>query len=286
MNDVDQDSRAGRERLMLMIADFAASCSHQFNDLKDGNGGYLSREIAVDAVTSGVRNRATARLREMYDAPVYLADQPEGPWARNEAWLISAVDGLDSLRRGGRRAAVAFALLRNGHPIVSAVSPLFSTRRYMAGRNIGAWSQEWDAEPKRIAVSRVGSLAESVLSFGLPEEHVPGAIRAIVELKGRGSRLRSRHLAGCTSLDLVDIARGEAQGHFEANVAPAAVAAGRLILQAAGGETTDWQGHRLEESGTLRANFAATGSPAVHQEMLRVLSTIKTGSEKGWPVQD
>ncbi|WP_426990688.1 inositol monophosphatase family protein [Pseudarthrobacter sp. Y6] len=157
---------------------------------------------------------------------------------------------------------------------LSVVAPVFSDRRYLAGAGLGAWEQDEREEPRRIHVSSVDSLAPSTLSFGLPaDEDSAAAFRPATRMRPKTGALR---LSGYSSLDLVDVAHGATQGHFEAGVDHADVAAGLLILAEAGGVSTDGRGDFIHPRSSAGPINLAASNGRIHGEMLHTLSKIKT----------
>ncbi|WP_255770914.1 inositol monophosphatase family protein [Pseudarthrobacter sulfonivorans] len=227
-------------------------------------------------MVDAVKNHAESMLQSMHWAPVYLSSEP-GHWMEDEtAWVLNLLDGRENLITGIEHGAVTYALVARGRPIVGAVAPVFSNGWYMAAVELGSWSQKDRQEPQRVEVSSAGTLAESTLTFGLPPSDKSAAAfrpAARMRTKARGVRLR-----GCSSLDLVDVARGATHGHFEASVRPADAAAGMLILDEAGGISTDWRGqiiHARDSAGTV--NLAASNG-RIQREIVQILATTKAGS--------
>lgn len=144
----------------------------------------------------------------------------------------------------------------------------------MAADGLGAWSKVGTSS-RRIHVSQVGTLKDAALDFGLPEEPVPSSVRPIVKLRPLTKRLS---LSRCTSMSLIQVARGVKEGHFEAGVRLTDVAAASVILAAAHGSFRDWQGRQLYEAeSTGTVNLAATNGH-FNEELTEVLSKAKSGA--------
>ena len=78
--------------------------------------------------------------------------------------------------------------------------------------------------------------------------------------------------AGSAALDLAHVAAGVFDGFFEFHLAPWDIAAGCLLIEEAGGKTTDFSGGtRFRERGNVIA-----GSPAVADGILQVASRLLT----------
>lgn len=246
-HEPDLDDPADRHKLMLAAADHAAmSSAHHLRGWFASK--YLTGRLPVpedwdEGLVSGVRNHAEAWLRGLYEAPLYLSSDRR-PWTDDEpAWVINVQDGWQNLRTGIEHGAISYTLITLRRPFISVVAPVFSDRWYMAAAGLGAWQQGGREEPRRINTSHAKTLASSTLTFGLPAGDDSAAVfRPATRMRPKTGALR---LTGCSSLDLVDVARGATQGHFEARVNPADVAAGLLILREANGIITDWKGQDI-----------------------------------------
>lgn len=268
-----------RYELMLRAADHAANSAHQFRgwfSAEPFSGGTTVIASKVDSMVDAVKNHAESMLQSMHWAPVYHSSEP-GPWMKHEtAWVLNLLDGRGNLMAGIEHGAVTYALIAHGRPIIGAVAPVYSKGWYMGAVELGSWFQVERQEPHRIRVSSVGTLAESTLTFGLPPNDKSAAVfRPAARMRPKAAAMRLR---GCSSLDMIDVARGAAQGHFEASVRPADAAAGMLILDEAGGVSTDWRGafiHPRDSAGIV--NLAASNE-LIQREIVQILSTTKVGS--------
>jgi myo-inositol-1(or 4)-monophosphatase len=276
-HEPDLDNPADRRSLMLAAADHAAeSSAHQLRGWLTSK--YLSDRLPIpedqdEGIVRALKNHAEAWLRNLYEAPVYLSGDRR-PWMDDEpAWVINLQEGWQNLLTGIEHGAISYTLITLRGPFISVVSPVFSDRRYMAAAGLGAWQQDERNEPRRVYASSAETLASSSLTFGLPaDDNSVGTLKPATRMRPKAGALR---LSGCSSLDLVDVARGATQGHFEASVNHADVAAALLILKEAGGVITDWQGEYLNpQRVTYPMNLAASNG-RVHGEMLQVLTKIK-----------
>lgn len=272
---------AVRHEVMLLAADHAANSAHQFCSWFSSanlNSGPPVTAAKVDSMVDGVKNHAESMLLSIHRAPVYLSSEP-GPWMDDEtAWVLNLLDGRENLMTGIEHGAVTYALVDHGRPILGAVAPVFSEGWYMAAVELGSWSQKERQEPQRLAVSSVGTLAESTLTFGLPPtDNSAAAFRPAARMRPKVNAMRLR---GCASLDLVDIARGATHGHFAPGVYPADVAAGMLILREAGGVSTDWRGEFIHPRDSASTVNLAASNELIQREIVQVLAATKAGSAR------
>ncbi|TSE15005.1 hypothetical protein B1A87_002810 [Arthrobacter sp. KBS0703] len=274
----DLDDPADRRKLMLATADHAAASSaHHLRDLSATKAPTDRLPVSeyMGEMLRAVKNHAEGYLKHLYRAPVYVSTDRQ-PWLDDEpAWVINLQDGWQNLLAGFEHAAVSYTLITLRRPFISAVAPVFSERRYMAAAGLGAWQQGEREEPRKVHPSSADALGSSALSFGLPADDLSAAaFRPAARMRPKAGALL---LSGCSSLDLVDVARGATQGHFEASVNPADVAAALLILNEAGGIITDWKGVDIHPRNAGTVNLAASNG-WVHGEMIQTLSKLKAGA--------
>jgi histidinol-phosphatase len=80
-------------------------------------------------------------------------------------WVIDPIDGTKNFVRGVPVWATLIGLLDGDDPVVGVVSAPALGRRWWAARGDGAWTVALGAEPRRLAVSRVSTLADASLAY-------------------------------------------------------------------------------------------------------------------------
>lgn len=268
--------------LMRRLGDYAGSCASQIRSSSSGPGSvwqsrHMTDEESTDWIASGIVGRSQSRLRDFFDAPVLpIAGHPE-QHDSEYAWVINPIDGASNLLHGIENAAVSFALLWRGFPIVGAIADVFGGKQYLAAHGEGAWIQyeRPGSEPVRLPALRQKDLSSSLLSFALPDvaEHSGSVFRAAAKLFTKCQDLRHQ---GVVSLDLANVALGATQGHFQRHVSPSLLAPASVILREAGVYLTDWSGEFLElPISPVRSTDVAAGRDPVFRQMLDVLVKIK-----------
>jgi myo-inositol-1(or 4)-monophosphatase len=134
---------------------------------------------------------------------------------------------------------------------------------YAARRGGGAM---WNGEP--VHVSAVESLEASFLATGFPYQRRVAAFNNARMLECFLRRSQGVRRMGSAALDLAYVACGRFDGYWEPGLSPWDVAAGMLIVEEAGGATSDFTGGR-ERLTTGEEVVASNGH--IHAEMLTVL---------------
>jgi histidinol-phosphatase len=85
-------------------------------------------------------------------------------------WVIDPIDATKNFVRGVPVWGTLIGLLDGPDAVVGVVSAPALGRRWWAAAGEGAWSTALGAPPRRLAVSRVGSLRDASLSYSEPTE--------------------------------------------------------------------------------------------------------------------
>jgi histidinol-phosphatase len=80
-------------------------------------------------------------------------------------WVLDPIDGTKNFVRGVPVWATLIGLLDGDDPVLGVVSAPALARRWWASHGCGAWTSALGGEPRRLAVSRVASLADASLSY-------------------------------------------------------------------------------------------------------------------------
>jgi histidinol-phosphatase len=176
-------------------------------------------------------------------------------------WVIDPIDGTKNFVRGVPVWATLIALLDGDEPVVGVVSAPALGRRWWAARGTGAWAASLGAEPRRLSVSRVSSLADASLSYaslsGWGEVGLRDAFVALTE-----QVWRSRAYGDFWSYML--LAEGAVDLAAEPELSLWDMAALAPIVTEAGGRFTGLdgvdgvqQGNAVASNGLLHADFLA-----------------------------
>jgi myo-inositol-1(or 4)-monophosphatase len=195
-------------------------------------------------------------------------------------WVIDPIDGSTNIAHGIRHAAICVALCRNFKPVIGIVHNPFTSSIYQAVDGRGAFAFQWPDAAKRVklSVSENSSMSESLLSFGMPYDRT-GTHRimaAAEQVFGACQDLRRR---GSASLDIVAIARGQTEGHFELDLRIWDVAAAGLVLTEAGGILTDWRGESVGWQAVGDKVDIAASNGLIQNELLAAVRAWSHGRE-------
>lgn len=178
-------------------------------------------------------------------------------------WVIDPLDGTTNFAHSFPVACVSIALLKNEDPVLGGIYDPFRDELFMAEKGRGAF-----LNGKRIKVSSVKRLEESLVMTGFPlEPHFEGYLRLYRKFLRICHDLRR---SGSAALDLAWTACGRLEGYWEFKLNPWDVAAGKLILEEAGGKMTDFRGRPWKGVSNFgRETTASNGK--IHRQMLKII---------------
>ena len=91
--------------------------------------------------------------------------RPGRSGSTDRRWILDPIDGTKNYARGVPVWATLLALEAHDEIVVGVVSAPAIARRWWAVAGGGAWASEGGGEPRRLAVSGVGTLADASLSY-------------------------------------------------------------------------------------------------------------------------
>ena len=229
--------------------------------------------VADRTVEKLIRERLTAAF------PTHGVYGEEGSRERLEAefrWYVDPLDGTTNFAHGFPHFCVSLGLEQRPAGLsstedcvlVAAViyDPLLD-ELFTAERGLCAW-----LNGRRMRVSGNARLAESLVATGFPsrKRHASPNIHFYQEFTLRSHGVRR---AGSAALDLAYVAAGRMDAFWEFNLNPWDTAAGLLLVEEAGGLTTDFAGghYRLESREILASNGL------IHKELVGFFADIFAG---------
>lgn len=184
-------------------------------------------------------------------------------------WYVDPLDGTRNYLNGVPYFCTSVAVTLNGAVLAGAVYDPSRDEMYSAVRGGGA---RCDGRPLR--VSAVDDVARALV-VTQAQSADPATIREFADLMallmGVSAGVR---FPGAPALVLAHVAAGRYGAYVERTMDPWDVAAGRLLVEEAGGRFTDFAGRPV---GTDLADVVASNGH-VHDALLKTLSTVAEGT--------
>ena len=186
----------------------------------------------------------------------------EGP-DKTHRWIVDPLDGTTNFLHGLPLFSIAIALERAGEIVAGLTyNPILDDS------DTGEKGQGAFLNNRRLRVAARRTLADCLITTGIPHRGKPGHERFLAECKGLMGQVAGIRRTGSAAIDLAWVAAGRFDGYIERGLSPWDLAAGLLLVREAGGLVTDAQGgKRMLETGDIVAANAQ-----VHRAMLDLLA--------------
>jgi len=196
----------------------------------------------------------------------FMAEEsPLKETANGRLWIIDPLDGTTNYAHGFPAAAVSIALSEGGAVKAGGVYDPFRNELFLARKGGGAF-----LNGKKLAVSKAASLSRALLVTGFAYDR---AERAQFYCRFFSDFMKISHdvrRMGAASLDMCWLAAGRTDGYWEFSLKPWDVAAGKIIIEEAGGRVTDFKGGPWKETAAMGRETLATNG-RIHGAMLKTI---------------
>ena len=226
-----------------------------------------SKSSAVDLVTE-IDRACEARIIETLGAErpgdAVLAEEGGGE-DRADAewrWVIDPLDGTTNYAHSYPRFCVSLGVEHRGTAQVGVVYDPLLDEEYRAVRGGGAFRND-----RPIRVSEETELSRSLLATGFAYDRRASEVDNLDHFGAFLKSARALRRDGSAALDLCYVACGRLQGYWELKLQPWDVCAGGLIVEEAGGRTSDFSGGSMGHG----AHQVLASNGRIHDAMLAVL---------------
>jgi len=240
--------------------------------------GYCERRVPFelkgefDLVTEADRaseRLVVERLRSHFPSHAIVAEEGGGHESGSEyRWFVDPLDGTTNFAHSFPMFNVTLGLARADEVIAGVVYDPVRQEMFTAERGAGSYLNN-----RRIRVSGVRRLSDSLASTGFPsrKRHHNVNIHFYYQLAMASHGVRR---TGSAALDLAWVSAGRLDFFWEFGLKPWDMAAGTLLVEEAGGRTSDMRGgaHSVTRSEHLLAD-----NGALHEEVLAMFAEIFAG---------
>lgn len=177
-------------------------------------------------------------------------------------WYCDPLDGTTNYAHGYPCFCSSVALARDGEVVAGAVYDPLLVELYTAEKGAGSY-----CNGRRMRVSSAPELIEALLLTGFPydlHEKTAARLRRFNHLIGMARALRR---GGSAALDLCYVAAGRADGYWEERLQSWDMAAGRLMVEEAGGRVSRFD----DSSVSLAVDEIAATNGSLHSRLLDAL---------------
>lgn len=223
---------------------------------------YKSEANLVTDIDKIAEKMIIRKIKQHFPDHAILAEESKPQGKSRYKWIIDPLDGTTNFAHSFPVSCVSIAVEKDGEVILGGVLDPFRNELFFAEKNRGAY-----LNGKKIRVSKVQRLKESLLSTGFPYDRKIHAGTYLNIFEGFMIRCHGIRRMGSAAIDLCYTACGRFDGFWELKLNPWDTAAASLICQEAGGRLTNFKGkpYSIYDPEALASNGL------IHAEMLRVL---------------
>lgn len=229
--------------------------------------GRVRRKGAVDLVTDADLAAEAAALdvirRACPDDAIVTEESGIHEGRGPRRWIVDPLDGTTNFAHRNPHVAVSVAVEMAGTLVAGVVHDPFRGETFRSARGAGAW-----LNGARLRVSDVSALDDALVATGFPYDRRTRPERYLAFVGRVLEASQGIRRGGSAALDLAWVAAGRFDAFWEWKLAPWDLAAGRILVEEAGGLVTaaDGTSHDLGGPSTVATNGR------VHPELLRVLA--------------
>ncbi|MCF8045455.1 MAG: inositol monophosphatase [Desulfarculaceae bacterium] len=229
-----------------------------------------AKNASFDLVTESdlqAEKEIVALIRSEFPDHGFLAEENTYEKAKSDYhWIIDPLDGTNNFAFGIPFFAVSVALYKSGAPVSAAVYLPYMDEMFIAESGMGAYFNG-----KQIHSPKVESFEKAVLTTGFYYDRG----KAVTDNLERIRRFFENHIVGirrtgAAAMDLCYTACGRFTGFWEFRLSPWDFAAGRLIIEEAGGCITDFEGGGLPAK--TESPVLAAGCETIRRRMQDILN--------------
>ncbi len=205
-------------------------------------------------------------LKKRFPDSGFLAEE-EGAFGKSEfKWIIDPLDGTVNFAHKIPFFCVSIALEKKSEIVLGVIYSPMLDELFVGEKDQGAWLGN-----KKLEVTKTSILEKAFLSTGFPynlKDNPENCIDQFMKFLKLGLPVRR---IGSAALDMAYLAAGRYDGFWETNLGPWDCAAGKIIVEEAGGKITAWNG----EPFTLSSyNTLVASNGKLHDKLLKILKNI------------
>ncbi len=187
---------------------------------------------------------------------------------KSHRWIIDPLDGTTNFLHSIPLFAISIGLEREGQLVAGLIYNPVTDEMFTAEKGKGAFLND-----RRIRVAARQTLADTVVSTGIPHRGRKGHPRFLRQAQSVMGHVAGLRRTGAAALDLAWTAAGRFDAYWEYNIQPWDMAAGIVIVREAGGTVLDLEGGtQMMETGSVLA-----GNAAITKALLPILNAPAEG---------
>ena len=211
------------------------------------NRGIKTKSSSFDLVTKAdieSEKAVVTIIKKHFPDHNFIAEEQKYDNTPSEyTWIIDPLDGTNNFISGIPIFSVSIALMKQNELMLGVVYNVIQDELFYAEKGKGAFLNK-----RPVKVSAVDTLERSVIITGFYYDRSESMIETLEKIKQFFfKRILGLRRFGAAALDLCYVACGRAAGYWEFELSPWDFAAGKLILEEAGGKVTSKYGKEVNK---------------------------------------
>jgi len=203
-------------------------------------------------------------ISKAFPADSILGEETGGAIPRTEyLWIADPLDGTHNYIHGFPFFCVSLALAVNGRPEIGAIYDPKRDELFLCKRDEGIWLND-----KPISTSSCTAIDKAMVGTGFPAKFKNESDEYIGQLTRVFRGTASIRRAGAAALDLAYVASGRLDAFWEPRLSVWDMAAGGLMIEAAGGMI----GNEVGGGWTLDSKGIICGNSDVYPQLVRLVN--------------
>lgn len=235
-----------------------------------------AKSTDVDLVTEAdteCERFLSSRLADLLPSADFWGEESNRPPNSEYYWIVDPIDGTVNYATGVPFYSISIALNREDETLFGLVLKLPSGDLFWAERGQGAHRIRPDGREERLQVNHVDRLGDAMLTTGFPYHRTRHDDNNAAEFTHMLKRARSARCLGSAAIELAMVAAGATTAHWEGWLNPWDVAAGKLLIEEAGGIVTTYSGAPYVFGS--RSCIASNGQPHLHAALVEILQSAR-----------
>lgn len=210
------------------------------------------------------------RIRKDFPQDAILSEEEGGAIPDAEdLWVVDPLDGTSNYIHHFPLFCVSIAYCHRGRPVVGAIFDPVHQELFTSKRDEGVWL---NGAPT--GVSAVREMRMAYIATGFPARFKQEAEPYFKQFRAVFETVAGLRRGGSAALDLAYVACGRFDGFWEPRLSPWDMAAGMLMVEAAGGIVTDQAG----AAWSLDAKGIIASNPDLHAGIVALLNVNSEAS--------
>jgi len=191
----------------------------------------------------------------------------EAKYAKTDSkyrWIIDPLDGTNNFSNKIPMFSVSIALAKNEEVLVGVIYDVMREELFSAQKGEGSF-----LNGQKISVNSVNEFKQAILITGFYYDRGTAMVENLERIKQfLQKKILGIRRFGSAALDLCYVACGRAGGFWEFELNAWDFAAGKLIVEEAGGKVTGRNGGAI----SLKKSFVVASNSKIHSQMLEVIN--------------